>query len=491
MLTSRELLESSGISRATLNNYIATGLLPKPEVRRQAPEPGRAPVTMGYFPDSAMAQLHNIQQLKRSGASMEAIKAQLSKSVTQEPISSPPVIAPSDVQRSESVQLSIDSVPYVAYMVNYDFQLIWLNSQAQTEFFASEPIPDRSEERSLLPTLLGWIAELPKEEQTCIFHAHLCLIKKRLSKASFQRNLGDLPEHHRQWLLDCYDSCPSQGNRLQRASVCSHPDPDTGACQILAISFREGVLIVHIPLNENADQVLDGLGQRDSVIRTLLSNRLPVLTPLAVIVADLQNSTRICSELPPEEYFQLINEIWSTLDPIFRKYYGAYGKHTGDGLVYYFFPQPDHNYLLNAILCALEVKTTMRKISQAWALNKGWTNQLYMNMGLSEGEEWLGTFKTNTNFELVVLGQTINTGARLSDLARFGKIWATKGLVSKLSSTELSQLRYGVERQTPEGLRFIANTYAQVSSVIDPSDPRGAKLMDIATCAVTEVLALG
>jgi class 3 adenylate cyclase len=233
---------------------------------------------------------------------------------------------------------------------------------------------------------------------------------------------------------------------------------------------------------------LNSISRRDTFIRNLLSQRLPVLTPLAVMVADLQNSVRICSELPPEDYFQLINQIWSTLDPIFREYYGAYGKHTGDGMVYYFFPQPDRNYLMNAVLCANKVRETMQSISHDWKVRKGWTNQLYMNIGLSEGEEWLGTFKTNTNFELVVLGETINICGRLSDLARFGKVWATKGLISKLSNTERSKIRYGVERDTPEGKVFVNNSYAQVTSLLSSNEPRHAKLMDIATCAVTEVL---
>uniref|UniRef100_UPI0025CBC3A8 hypothetical protein n=1 Tax=Rhodoferax sp. TaxID=50421 RepID=UPI0025CBC3A8 len=113
---------------------------------------------------------------------------------------------------------------------------------------------------------------------------------------------------------------------------------------------------------------------------------------------------------------------------------------------------------------------------------------LYMNIGLSEGEEWLGTFRTNTNFELVVLGETINICGRLSDLARFGKVWATKGLISKLSGTERSQFRYGVERDAPEGRVFVNNTYAQVATLLSNTDPRHAKLMDIATCVVAEVL---
>ena len=47
------------------------------------------------------------------------------------------------------------------------------------------------------------------------------------------------------------------------------------------------------------------------------------------------------------------------MKPIFCKYYATHGKHVGDGIVYYFFPQPDCNYVLNAIECAWEMIIAM------------------------------------------------------------------------------------------------------------------------------------
>ena len=510
MLTSVALLEGAGISRATLNNYIAVGLLPRPEVRRQSAAPGEAPTTLGYFPDWALDRIQQIQELKRAGASMDDIKRQLVDEAEPAEVSQPapapiPAAAPAArakaetpfqekrgpgpaVQPSESVRVSVDNIPYPAYMVNFEFQLIWLNALAQKEFFTDNLIPERANDRSIVPTLLEWAEALPQLEQASLFNAHLGPMKSRLSRDTFSQNLGSLGGAQRQWLMDCYDQCPEPENRIQHIVDLVHPDPRIGPCQVVALSFREGVLIVYVPEKHDVNQLLECAARRDSFIRTLLSQRLPVLTPLAVMVADLQNSVRICSELPPEDYFQLINQIWSTLDPIFREYYGAYGKHTGDGMVYYFFPQPDRNYLMNAVLCANKVRETMQNISHEWMVRKGWTNTLYMNIGLSEGEEWLGTFRSNTNFELVVLGETINICGRLSDLARFGKVWATKGLISKLSVTERSKIRYGVERDAPEGRIFVNNSYAQVATLLSNTDPRHAKLMDIATCVVAEVL---
>jgi class 3 adenylate cyclase len=231
------------------------------------------------------------------------------------------------------------------------------------------------------------------------------------------------------------------------------------------------------------------LERRDDVIRNLLKKRLPVLTDVAVIVADLQNSVRICSELPPEEYFELINQIWATMEPIFRSYYGTHGKHVGDGLVYYFFPQPDSNYIYNALRCANQIREAMRKISKEWQLRKNWVNDLYLNTGINEGQEWLGIFHIETKVEFTVLGDTINHAARLSDLARHGSLWATKNLMGKLTPEERKSVRFGVKRQSrDEHEVFVQSSYSRVSELVDLNAPRHEKLRDIAALAVTEIV---
>lgn len=502
MLTSRDLLEATGISRATLNNYIAQGLLPKPEVRRQPPAPGEPAATLGYFPDWALPRIEKIQEYKRSGLSMNEIGNQLSSTPNTSDASGsaavqignrgterrlPTTLTAGQVLQSESVQVTIDHLPYPAYMVNYEFQLIWINGLAQQEFFGREAIPDRAEDRLMFSTLLGWAAELPEVDRTGLIDAHLRQIAHRLPRQAFARCLAPLGESERQWLLDRYDHVQAKAPATADPVRIKNPNGDENGYQIVTMNFREGVLVVYAPESQSAEELTHWLSRRDSVIRTLLGQRLPVLTPVAVLVGDLQNSVRICSELPPEEYFELINQIWARLDPIFREYYGTYGKHTGDGMVYYFFPQPDRPYLMSAVQCALKIREAMRRLSQEWQLRKGWNNVLYMNIGLNEGEEWLGTFKTNTSYELVVLGQTINSAARLSDFARFGKIWATKNHISKLSPADRESISYGVERETPEGKVFIKNTFAQMGSMLNMNEPKHAKMNDINSLAVAEI----
>jgi class 3 adenylate cyclase len=269
--------------------------------------------------------------------------------------------------------------------------------------------------------------------------------------------------------------------------------PDAkGACRahtVYATQFREGILLAYVPGELGTDGLLELLARRDEVIRDLIRKRLPVLTHVAVLVADLQDSVKICAELPPEEYFELVNQIWSAMEPIFRRYYGTYGKHAGDGMVYYFFPQPDCNYVMNALAAAHEMREAMRHISKGWQLRKGWSNELYLNTGLNEGQEWLGTFQTATHVEFTVLGDTINHGARLSDFARYGAIWATKNLLGKLDVDARKRVKFGVRREAEGGRSlFVTSTYVSVGTLLDPTHARSEKLKEIAALPVTEIV---
>jgi class 3 adenylate cyclase len=338
--------------------------------------------------------------------------------------------------------------------------------------------------------LLDSATEGNEARRNQLLRLHIAFTKARLSKANVQGLLKNIEPKAAELIAEMFDECANvSGQTVIEVPYQLHGKAgESAAWQAYGIYFREGILIVHVPSGQAEPGLLEFLSRRDIVIRNLLKKRLPVLTPLAVIVTDLQSSVKICSELPPEEYFELINEIWATMGPVYRKYYGTHGKHVGDGMVYYFFPQPDSNYIFNALACAQEIRQEMRKISKQWQLRKNWLNELYLNTGLHEGQEWLGTFQSATSFEFAVLGDTINHGARLSDFARFGAIWASKNFVSKLTSDERARVEFGIMRRSEEGgEQFVISSYSQLGTLLDLKSERYEKLRDIANLAITEI----
>ena len=463
---------------------------------------------MGYFPEEAISQIEEVQRLKREGLTMAEVVARIGiaqsglapepeQVVTDQPLPGPPGLAgprapmaPADQRRT--LRLTLEDVPHPAYMVNYNFELTWYNDAARERILSGlDTLPANSEARNLFLLLFQAAAEQSGPFGTELLRIHLALAKNRLAKGSVLGLLRGLDRGQLNLAERLYDESVVTSERkpiLDFAVELSDVAGPEKNWRVFASFFREGIFVVYIPALQYNSTLLEFLSQRDAVIRDLMRKRLPVLTPLVAMVADLQNSVKICSELPPEEYFELINEIWTTMGPIFRKYYGTYGKHVGDGMVYYFFPQPDSDYIFNALACAQELKSEIRKISKKWQLRKNWLNELYLNTGLHEGQEWLGTFQTATSVEFAVLGDTINHASRLSEFARFGKIWATKNLLSKLAHQKRATVDFGISRKGEDGQEhFIASSYSQVQAMVDLNCERYEKLRDIAMLPITEI----
>jgi class 3 adenylate cyclase len=520
MLTSLELIQAAGISRATLNNYISQGLIPRPVVQKPGAQSASRARQIGFFPQETVSLIKQIQQLKKSGRSMAEVASQLqgvTPGIAQDSMPAPKtanreagrqssagqhisqpnnnadVRAP--IASTGELRLTIDQVPYASYMVNYNFEIIWYNDMANRELLGNfAHLPGDIRERNALSYLLKSDLGQPAINREAILQFHIMLSKGRLSRndllnliPSVQGETADVLNKTSKF-AEAYPS----GSMTQLPLSLYKADGALQYYSVFASYYREGILFVYVPgstSSDNMTNLLSLLERRDEVIRNLLKKRLPVLTDVAVLVADLQNSTRICTELPPEEYFELINQIWATMEPIFRKYYGTHGKHVGDGMVHYFFPQPDCSYILNALVCAHEIKAAMRKISKEWQIRKNWLNELYLNTGLNEGQEWLGVFHSQTKVEFTVLGDTINHAARLSDFARSGTIWATKNLLGKLSTAERQRIDFGIKRKGHDGKEMlVGSSYSRITELLDLRDEKYEKLRDIAALPVTEIL---
>jgi len=250
-------------------------------------------------------------------------------------------------------------------------------------------------------------------------------------------------------------------------------------------SMKEIGSLLSLKTNRSSGEHFPEIPENDA---GTFSEKTPSLVSFSVLFADLQDSVRICAELPPEEYFSLIHQIWKCMEGSFKKYYGAQGKHTGEGMVYYFLKNRDPNYLMNAIFCALELREGMKKLSNEWKISKGWFNDLFMNIGINEGEGYFGTIPASPPIGLTAFGDSVNYAGRLSDIARCGSIWTTKNLMNRLSEEERKKIRYGIRRKQEDREVLIENVFSRVMDLVPPDSAKSSKFMDIATLPVTEVL---
>ncbi len=288
MLTSKQLIEITGISRATMNNYVAQGLLPRPDVKK--PEGGGERARqLGYFPDDAVDRVAEIQDLKRQGLTMGQIVVRLvggAAVVTEKPAA---VTAPASETKAVpapalttvptpdgGVRLTLDDLDQPAYMVNYNFHVEWSNRAATRDLFG---IDDRLEPeidaRSLFklvlnsPTARSWV------DRSTLLAFQLSIAKVRLPKQSLGGLGAEVSAADLEILGSLYDeTTPARPGMLCEVHLnLAASDDEPRWHTVFASFFREGILFVHQAADTPAETFLELLSRRDHLIRSVVKSR--------------------------------------------------------------------------------------------------------------------------------------------------------------------------------------------------------------------------
>jgi class 3 adenylate cyclase len=323
-------------------------------------------------------------------------------------------------------------------MVGYNFELSWYNESARQRILGFEAPPQSTESRNIFGLLPKAADAMSSQRRNELLRLYVSLGRQHLSKASLLGIVGKLDRE----VAESIDELYEKTDRMTRTIIVNLPCVFSGengtaeAWRVYGIYFREGILVIHVPEEVVDPSLLEIVSRRDAVLHNLMTRQLPVFTPLLVLEAGLAGSAAIRAELAPDEYFQLIEEVWAAMAPIFRKYYGAYGKYCGDGVRYYFLPRPDSNYILNGKACERELKQQMRKISIRWQLCKNWLNDLCLNVRLEKGQEWLGNLQSEANVEFPVRGGAFNIAAGVSDAAGADVVRGIKTRSNKIGTKD-------------------------------------------------------
>lgn len=489
MLTSKEIIERTGISRATLNNYIASGLVPRPQVLPPGPEHGAAP-RIGYFPDDTIARVEEIQRLKAQGWSIARITEHLAAHPPGQPPaasrlgSAPPApvtslataIAAATGQEggpSPTFSLPAHRMGHAAYLVNDAFRLTWANEETRTDRLS--PLAQRAgvQGSSIFSQLLS-VDPAKGGEAILRFHLQVAQARGATAGALF----GGLAPDEASRLHRLFDEPrAAEGGLLMQASI-----PAGGGLPqrtLSAVLFREGVLFAYAPQEEAGFAALSAAAH--GPVAT------PVVTAVAVLVSTLQDAGGLWVKLPAQEYFELLNEVWAELDAIFRRHRGRAGPPGGEVLVCYFLPQADGSHLWNAMAAAHDAREALRQLSQRWQARKGWDVELALNIGIDEGQEWMGVVGAAGEGALRVVGDTADHAEQLSRVSRGGAILVTRSLLGKLPSDLRQHLKFGVPRlEGTRGEAPLLSTFARLADIAAPqavparvADLAAAELIDL------------
>jgi adenylate cyclase len=346
-------------------------------------------------------------------------------------------------------------VGHPAYLLNDAFRITWANEQTRAD--ALSPLASRAgvQGTSIFSQLLS-VDPAKGGDAILRFHLQVAQARGATTGALFR----DLPPDEAARLQRMFDE-PRRGDSglLMQAGIPA--GAGLPARIVYAVQFREGVLIAYAKQDELGSVAVPVPAQRPAAA--------PAVTPVAVLVSTLQDATGLWVRLTAQEYFELLNEIWAELDRVFRRHGGRAGPQGGEVLVCYFVPQQDSSHLWNALAGAQQTREAMREISQRWQARKGWDVELAMNIGIDEGQEWMGVVGATGEGALRVVGDTAEHAEQLSRVSRSGAILVTRSLLGKLPNEQRQRLRFGVPRL--DGTRAEApllSTFARLADIAAP-----------------------
>ncbi len=504
LITSKAILEQTGISRATLNNYIKLGILPRPVISSPGPDQ-HGIKQIGYFPAEALLWISQVKLLKQQGNSMNQIAglfqdkdwvAAISAKTPQQSektISTENVLPPtaSPAAAGKNLKVTINDLTSPAYLINNNFEIEWINEPAEKLIFQREVSSIVNiESRNIFKLLLDRDLHAVMQNWNEAIDLHCTLLQRNLNRDDFKRIFEEITPDQAAVIAASYQRRkPQATDNLYHLpfSLVSALNGQSTKFIVHSVAYREGTFLVFVPADQNSSTVMNMLTQREQLINELLKNKMPSMVSLCALVASFENSEQVCAELLPSQYFLLMNDLWQTLGPVFEKYYGTYGKHAGDNILYYFVKSKDNTYLMNAINCSLELREVMSKFSLKWKNSKGWRHDLHLNIGIHDGREFFGTIQSGGNIEFTSLGDSVKVAGRLSSFAGSGEIWVTKDLISKISSEERQDFQFGVYQERQRGKVMQAGSFSLARDLIGASPHHGHLFDSISNIAITEI----
>lgn len=146
----------------------------------------------------------------------------------------------------------------------------------------------------------------------------------------------------------------------------------------------------------------------------LVQNTRRVVT---VMFTDIQGFSRMGEKLPSDQIIEILNEYLTAMTEIIFAYHGSLDKYIGDGIMAVFGnigsnnPRQDAYY---AVKAALEMQLKMADLQKKW-MDEG-IRPIQIRIGINTGEALVGYVGHPRRRELTVIGDTVNTTARIEKL---------------------------------------------------------------------------
>lgn len=151
---------------------------------------------------------------------------------------------------------------------------------------------------------------------------------------------------------------------------------------------------------------------------------------ITVLFSDLRGFTSFAESSEPEEMMEVLRAYHAALGPLIHRHEATLERFLGDGLMIFFNdPLPCPDAPQRAISLALEMRDTMRGLSEAWS-RRG--HRIGFGVGIAQGYATLGRIGYEGRSDYSAIGTVSNVASRLCGEAQDGQILVTQRIAAAI-----------------------------------------------------------
>jgi adenylate cyclase len=142
---------------------------------------------------------------------------------------------------------------------------------------------------------------------------------------------------------------------------------------------------------------------------------------VTISFTDMNKYSTIIEKMSPDIAVQFLNEYFTTLHKVIKKYNGVILNYIGDSvMVIYGAPEPQKDHEILALKTALEMREELKALNQKWnddKFSRYWKNigidEVTCRTGLHCGNLTIGNMGSDDLLQYSAIGDVVNIAARL------------------------------------------------------------------------------
>jgi class 3 adenylate cyclase len=164
----------------------------------------------------------------------------------------------------------------------------------------------------------------------------------------------------------------------------------------------------------------------NELVEQIMASEHEVLLPnerkqLTIMFADIRSFTSLAEKMTPEKVVTMLNHYFSVMVEIIFSCNGMLDKFVGDQLMAVFGHLSDEKRgARDAVLAALKMQRAMKNVQQALAEQD--LPAFQIGIGINTGKAIIGSVGSTNRQDYTVIGDAVNTAARLEEQAGPGEI---------------------------------------------------------------------